>query len=359
MPVILLSLILVVFFVLLLVFIDEWTPLVDSWVCEGCNNCDEPLTSSLFDIPSGLSIFEKYGIDNSWTRMQEFKVSAIITLLLGVLLIMNYNALISSIASKNSWLGVFTKFTKFIILVYLLLIYGLYGRHVINSEEEKEQMIIKLVPLGISTILLLSGVFFSNSLFDGISVITLIVAVSYTMYHVINICKPTKECDTAQEKDDCLGAGKICPSDPNKLSESCGSCLIDKKDDTDVDVTDITDVTCKEKGGKWTSQMSSCYWISDKEDSNSGECIYEMNKCSDPKADCSVFQTTNVFEECCGVDNWQKFMDDETLQSIKDENKKLGLGEDSKENIQGEYALKRASASEFHRREDVGTGLYD
>ena len=56
------SLILVISFVLLLVFINKWTLFVDDWVCEGCNNCDEPLSSSLFDIPPNLtSTFDKYG----------------------------------------------------------------------------------------------------------------------------------------------------------------------------------------------------------------------------------------------------------------------------------------------------------
>ena len=350
----------------------EWTSSFSQWACSKDKDCDcnEIVHSSIFDIfyiealihnlfppPYYVLVFGEY-TETEWTRELEFKWSSIATLVFSSSILIYWSVGIMS--------GGRRRVVRIPIVFCIIAFYVSFFIHILNSGGLGGQITTGVLG-GIAILVSITSAFFIEepTIFNVITGITYAIIIIYTLYRVIRICKPKIECNTIKEKNDCLWASKICLSDPDKLSEECGSCHPDednKDDKDDKDFASATNITaCGEKGGEWTSQMSSCYWISDSEDNTNTSCVYEMNKCSDPKADCSVFQTTNVFEECCGIDNWEKFMDKETLESIKDDNKKLDLSEEEeeKENIQGEYTLKRASSSEFHRRDELEKGLYD
>ena len=160
--------------------------------------------------------------------------------------------------------------------------------------------------------------------------------------------------DLSQDKSVCSGAGEICKDDLTKDRELCGVCSLSEY---------LLEDDCTDNDGSWTSNMSSCFWVEPKpigvNDPPNEHCVYDLNKCVGV---CSTFSPTNLFDECCSTDNWEKFMDESTLSAIEDENKKDD-GHVGKGGIQGErqatYNLRRASSEEFHRREELDQGLYE
>ena len=338
--IILIILIILLIAALILIFITRWPTTIGNKMCEGCGNCNDTRSISIFDI---------YKEGESWTRIKEFEVLCFMILSLCIILIMYF--------AVND--GKIKVFLGIILGLYLVSIYSIHGYHIyresiIDTDVDFLIIIKSCAMLSIVSIGILCGLFF-RPIFNVIAVSTLILTVLYTLFQVIYTCGERLECDTVQDKDDCLGAPDSCSSDYNKVSEVCGSCHIDK-DGVNVNVNAGNVTECETKEGEWTSQMSSCYWVSDSEssDSQGGECVYDINKCS--VTDCSKYQTTNAFEECCDIDKWEKFMDNDTLESIKEDNDKLGQGGS---NLQAEHTLKRASSAEFHRRDELESGLYD
>lgn len=164
---------------------------------------------------------------------------------------------------------------------------------------------------------------------------------------------PEIDCPSSTDKLSCESAGETC-NDFGKDPDECGDCSL-----SDL----VSEDDCSDNDGEWTSNMSSCYWVQpDPEDVNDPpleHCVYDLNKCSGV---CSTFSPTNLFSECCGTDNWEKFMDERTLAAIESDNKKddghVGSGGVHGE-LEATYNLRRASSEEFSRRDEISQGLYD
>jgi len=117
---------------------------------------------------------------------------------------------------------------------------------------------------------------------------------------------------------------------------------------------DDTKGTCKKTGGTWISGMSSCYWVSpyptniNDPPSDINKCIYDLTKCGD----CNTFEATNRFNECCPVHDWEKFLDETSLELIQG---RIGGKEGviTTALLAAEYNIRRASSAEFYRRDEM------
>jgi hypothetical protein len=167
-------------------------------------------------------------------------------------------------------------------------------------------------------------------------------------------CKTSEECDKVIDKDTCINAGYICMTDTEKNTDECGECS----------TSNLLENECEDNDSIWTSNMSSCYWVtpepSDINNPPPERCVYNLKKCS--KVDCNTFSPTNLFSDCCVIDDWEKFMDKITMKRRKEENitegGEVGSGGQSGE-LEIEYDLRRASGEEFHRRTELERGLYE
>ena len=165
---------------------------------------------------------------------------------------------------------------------------------------------------------------------------------------------PGIDCPLTIDKSVCQGAGEICKNDLGKDRGSCGDCSLSEH---------LLEDDCSDNDGSWISNMSSCYWVQpdplDINDPPLEHCVYDLNKC---EGVCDTFSPTNLFGDCCGTDNWEKFMDERTLVSIEDENKKddghVGSGGVRGE-LEATYNLRRASSEEFSRRREINQGVYE
>ena len=165
---------------------------------------------------------------------------------------------------------------------------------------------------------------------------------------------PGKECDKVTDKDTCIAAGYICKTDIEKDSGECGTCS----------TSNLLENDCEGSDSIWTSNMSSCYWVTpDPPDINNPppeRCVYDLNKCNE--VDCNDFSPTNLFSDCCVVNDWKKFLDKITMKRRKEgnitEDGKVGSGGRSGD-LEIEYNLKRASSEELHRRNELDRGLYE
>lgn len=207
-----------------------------------------------------------------------------------------------------------------------------------------------------------------------ILIVMVISIIVYVVNYLLNGSGGLK-CDTETDKDLCQGAGKICKTNNDTTEESCGRCSYKEGRDPSnfTGKTDLKPVEremialekaipnarqkeiCKDSNGIWTSNMSSCFWISPyPEDATdvTQKCIYDLNKCDE--IDCEDFYPTNLFGDCCGqTDNWEKFMDLRTLKESNEDAKNTPIHK-----IENEYTLRKASAEEYSRRTEIDQGLY-
>jgi hypothetical protein len=184
--------------------------------------------------------------------------------------------------------------------------------------------------------------------------------------------KPSIKCSELDEEK-CKNTEEFCSSDPNLSEEDCGTCSNSpdcEDDDCSQDLpTNKSDCIDKEK--EWSSLMTDCYWNKPSNDSISAcdidvgtldrlnespveeKCLTQITKCDD--IDCNDFQLSNLFNDCCPVEDWKKNMDCDTLSSILEDDNIDTM----EEALNAEYNLKKASSSEFQRRREMDAGLYE
>jgi len=169
-----------------------------------------------------------------------------------------------------------------------------------------------------------------------------------TVSELLNDENPAIECDSeaAQDPSVCNGAGKICKINKNKSEEECGTC-------SDPSLSDKT--SCEVAKKNWNSQMSSCYWVSPYPtgvtDSPSPACVYDLDKC-----DCSTFEATNQFNECCPIpNNWKNCSIKDDLDKLEDD---LKDGEITTKKLGDLYKHKMDASDECSRRGELDLGYY-
>lgn len=161
------------------------------------------------------------------------------------------------------------------------------------------------------------------------------------------------ECDSeeAQDPEVCKGAGMICKTDKNKSSEECGTC-------SKSGLLDKTSCEAGEGDNIWTSQMSSCYWVTPyptevtDPPSDINQCVYDLDKC-----DCSTFEATNSFNECCPIpNNWTNCSIQEDLDKLEAD---LREGEITTEKLAAIYNHKNDASHQCSRRGELDMGYYE
>jgi len=178
--------------------------------------------------------------------------------------------------------------------------------------------------------------------------------------------------DFDKDEEKCDNADEFC-SDPNLSEEYCGTCSNSpdcEDEDCSQDLpTNKSDCIDAEK--EWSSLMTDCYWNKPSNDSISAcdidvgtldrlnespveeKCLTQITKCDD--IDCNDFQLSNLFNDCCPVEDWKKNMDCDTLSSILEDDNIDTM----EEALNAEYNLKKASSSKFQRRREMDAGLYE
>jgi peptidoglycan/xylan/chitin deacetylase (PgdA/CDA1 family) len=170
-----------------------------------------------------------------------------------------------------------------------------------------------------------------------------------TVSELLNDEKTVIECDSeeAQDPDVCNGAGMICKININTPSEECGTC-------SDSGLSDKT--SCEAGDKTWSSQMSSCYWITPYPtgvtDPPSPTCVYDLDKC-----DCSTFEATNLFNECCPIpNNWTNCSIQADLDKLEDD---LKDGDITTKKLGDLYKYKKDASGQCSRRGELDLGYYE
>ena len=249
--------------------------------------------------------------------------------------------------------SIFVKIFKGLWIVLILILTAVEAHHTLMDED------IWLYIIGSFAFFMLfvttSFVIWRYDLKITTTII-LIFMVLVSFYKWSAICVP-RNCNKIMDEDECNDIGEIC-MDTSKLLSECGSCSNSET---------LLEEECSGENDVWTSQLSSCYWVKGKEkvqDAPPAECINDLNKCD--TINCDTYKATQLFGECCKIDNWEKWMDETTLKIIQNRTKKDAKRLDKKYDpskvtqaeLAAEYNLRRSSSEEYSRRDEMEQGIY-